>query len=165
MIDFLLLLLTIILQIAFVNIFSFSPNLVFIFLSLYFLRVFSPQANQLPAGNLFLIYVAVAGLILDFFSGLPFGIIAISFILTFLLLSFLRQFVFIGHINLLIIGIFIFVATLVYNILLSSFGSMFGHIINPQVFFLKVVPTEIIYNILFAIVIFYVLQRFKKIFY
>ena len=194
MLIILFLLLLAILQIAFLpyfKIFGVFPNIVLVFLIFniyknykeegvsFSLRtngptrsrysIFGGRSKELKN---FLLYPLFVGLLLDFFSGLPLGLVAISLIIT-IFLIFLIFHIFLRYINFYILYFLIGIATIIFNLLVFIFNNffvlkvyqsrLFEQILSLQ--FLQLVCLELFYNVFISIIIYYVIRRFRKILY
>lgn len=166
-----LLFLAVILQLAVIGhfkVFGVMPNLVLIILIFdasrgekqkSFFKDKKGVGYFLSDNALFLFYVLLAGLILDIFSGLPFGVIVLSLFFTVLSIYALFRGI-LGNLNLFYIIILFFMATIFYYVWLFIFMKFFQINLLLAINILK----EAAINIILAI-IFYVVERSRKILY
>lgn len=139
------LLLSVILQTSFVpflSVWGVSPNLILVVvLILVILRSFKETWWQL----------VLTGLLLDFFSGLPFGLISLSLILTAYLVDWIKK-SFSSAMKFWIIASLVISGSLLYNLILVASAWLFRvNLINC----LKFLPLEIAYNLVIIPIIFY----------
>ena len=169
----LILLISIIGQTSFwpsLSIYGASPNLLLIFILGWVILVFQ---KDLPDGQK-LWPIILAGLFLDLFSGLPFGVFSLSFIGFIYLVDWLIKNIF-SRINFWSLAFLSFIATLFYNLLLIilvklfiPISILFGSIswpdgsgpVNLHSFYS--IFLEAVYNTILIWLIFY---GIKKIFY
>lgn len=117
---------------SFLSIYGVKPNLVLVFI-LSWIILFNPFSKRRTARNLSAI--VLAGLFLDCFSGLPFGVISLSLVSTVYLVNWLNQNIFTLHlsgkgagftrINFWVLVALAALGTLSYNLLLMALSKMF----------------------------------------
>ena len=139
------LLLAAILQITLVPFLAFkgvSPNLVLLLIS--FLVIFKGFQQSWWL-------VILAGLFLDLFSGLPFGLISLSLLVTVYLIDLFNRNVF-SVVRFWVMTILIISATLIYDLLLFGLSRIFqiDSVLGPKYLFI-----EIVYNLLLTVIFFY----------
>jgi len=154
----LILLLAVILQTTLVPFLAFvgvSPNLVLVLLLFWvILRSFKKVW----------IGVLLTGLFLDFFSGLPFGLISLSLVGTAFLIDWFNRNIF-SMVKFWVVAVLIILGTLIYNLLFIGLAKMFilagasqvipWYSIESFVTWLFRMTIEILYNLLIAVIFFY----------
>ena len=135
----------------FINIYGVKPNLVLILLLIW--------AIAKEFKNIWGLII-LAGLFLDLFSGLFFGVSMLSLLVTFFLLIWLVKNLF-GQINFGILTALIVIATLVYNLLLLALTKLFqpDFIISWLSYLVYSIPIEIIDNLLVGYLLVFCLKR------
>ncbi len=109
----------------------------------------------------------VAGLMLDIFSSMPFGIFTLAFILISLGLNFAKHYLF-AHANFAVILAAVFLGTLFFDFFVFFLDKiLFIFKLSSQTFaskysLLYLMPREIIYNLAGVIIIFFFLKFIKK---
>lgn len=145
------LLLITILQITavpFINFNGVVPNLILVLILC--LIIFTGFKNQWP-------WVLLAGVLLDLFSGLPFGLISLSLLLTVYLIDLLNL-NFFAITKLWITGILIVSGTIIYDLTIVFLSRLFNFALT---FSWRYLLGEIIYNLIIMGLFYY---EFKKIF-
>ena len=99
--------------------------------------------------------IVLVGLFLDFFSGLPFGLISLALVATVYLIDWFNK-NFFSAIKFWIVASSIVLGTLIYNLFLVSLTKLFqiDLIIGFKYLFL-----ETVYNLLITVIFFYALKR------
>jgi len=145
----LLLLLVVVLESASASLFDFlevSPNLVLsLVLSLVLLKDFRQVWR----------YLLVIGLLADFFSGLPFGLISLSLVITGYSVSLLNRTTF-SAVSFWVIAGFAFLGTFFYNFLQIFFYRLF---FSPISVGLNYLLLESFYNFLIILIFFHGLKK------
>ncbi len=103
--------------------------------------------------------VILAGLFLDFFSGLPFGLISLALIAAACLIDWFNK-NFFSEIKFWIAALLVFLGTLIYNFFLFSLAEIF---LTKTTIGLKYLFIEIAYNLLITVIFFYGIKKiFRK---
>lgn len=145
------LLLVTILQITAIPFISFNgvvPNLILVLILC--LIAFKGFEDQWP-------WVVLAGLLLDLFSGLPFGLVGFSLLLTVYLIDLLNL-NFFAITKVWIVGVLVILGTIVYDLAIVFLSRFFGSAVTLSWRYLL---GEIIYNLIITGLFYY---GFKKIF-
>ena len=147
----LILLLATVLQSSFLpllNPFQTAPNLVLVLVLIW--RFLRPEKiiseGDWPLFEFFLGAV-LAGVILDLFSGLPFGLISLSFLITIYLIDRLTKNVF-GRINFWTLSVLVLIAALFYNLLLIGLTRATVKELTIVPYLFPTIFLEMIYNLI-----------------
>lgn len=112
-------------------------------------------------------WALIAGLLLDLFSGLPFGVLTLSLVLIAYIVN-LLAYTILGQANFLVIGAIGFGGTIIYNLFirlfikLASLLNLTNLSVNLGYDLWRLILPEAVYNTIIIFIIFWLMKKFKR---
>lgn len=140
----------------FLRLFGAAPNLVLVFVLIWFLT----RKESKPSLSFnFLIGLSAVGLFLDLFSGLFFGLITLGLLGTVYLIDWLKKKIF-SQINFWTFSILSLSSVLFYNLIILFSYKFFqpSFITNWKYYLVYQIPLEVIYNTILVLLLLFVIR-------